>query len=49
VRLGDISLRGERSVLQISANAMLRLRWNPFYAYLEERTLAFLGPAESGH
>ena len=48
VRLGDISLRGERSVLQISANAMLRQRWNPFYAYMEERTLAFLGLAEAG-
>lgn len=42
VELGNIALRGERDVLQISPAAMLRLRWNPFYPYLEERTLDFL-------
>ncbi len=43
IRLGDIALRGERGVLQIPASEMLRLRWNPFYAYVEARILAFLG------
>lgn len=43
LRLGDLALRGERGVLQIPASDMLRLRWNPFYAYVETRTLAFLG------
>lgn len=43
IHLGDIALRGERSVLQIPAAEMLRLRWNPFFPYLEERVLAFVG------
>ena len=29
-------------VLRVSPGNMLRLRWNPFYSYLEERALAFL-------
>jgi alpha-beta hydrolase superfamily lysophospholipase len=45
VHLGDIALLGERGVLQISANTMLRQRWNPFYAYQERRVLEFLGLA----
>jgi hypothetical protein len=43
VRLGAMALRGERGVLEIPASDMLRLRWNPFYSYLERRVLAFLG------
>jgi len=43
VHLGDIQLRGERGVLQIPAADMLRLRWNPFYSYLERKVLAFMG------
>jgi hypothetical protein len=43
IRLGQIALRGERGVLQIPASDMLRLRWNPFYPYLESRVLAFVG------
>jgi alpha-beta hydrolase superfamily lysophospholipase len=42
VSLGNINLRGERGVLQISDSAMLRQRWNPFYPYLERRMLDFL-------
>jgi pimeloyl-ACP methyl ester carboxylesterase len=42
IQLGDIALRGERNVFQISAADMLRLRWNPFYPYLEERLLEFV-------
>jgi hypothetical protein len=48
VRLGNVAMRGERGVLQVSAAAMLRLRWNPFYSYQERRVLEFLalgGPA----
>ena len=41
IRLG-IALRGERGVLQVPASDMLRLRWNPFYAYVEKRVLAWL-------
>ena len=43
IQLGDLALRGERGVLQISAAEMLRLRWNPFYPYVEGRVLEFLG------
>ncbi|RPH94686.1 MAG: alpha/beta fold hydrolase [Lysobacterales bacterium] len=46
VHLGDIAWRGERGVLQVSAAAMLRLRWNPFYSYQERRVLEFLSLAE---
>ena len=41
IHLGDIALRGERGVLQIPASEMLRLRWNPFYPYLEDKVLGF--------
>jgi hypothetical protein len=41
--LGDIAMRGENGVLQLTPAAMLRLRWNPFYDYLERQTLHFLG------
>ncbi len=42
IHLGDIALRGERGVLQIPPSDMLRLRWNPFYSFLESRALEFL-------
>jgi len=43
IKLGNLALRGERKVLQVSAADMLRLRHNPFYAYQEQRMLAFIG------
>lgn len=43
IHLGNIAMHGERGTLAISEAALLRLRWNPFYAYLESRSLAFLG------
>lgn len=43
LHLGTIQLKGERGVLQISDSAMLRQRWNPFFPYLQERLLTFLG------
>jgi len=43
VHLGNVALRGESRVLTIPAAAMLRLRWNPFYAYLEDRIFDFVG------
>ena len=42
IQLGNVDLRGERGVLQISATDMIRLRWNPFYPYMERRLLEFL-------
>ena len=41
VHLGDIALRGERGVLQIPPSEMLRLRWNPFYPFLEQKVMEF--------
>ncbi|MFW2404905.1 MAG: alpha/beta hydrolase, partial [Gammaproteobacteria bacterium] len=40
--LGDLSIRGERNLLLLPAAAQLRQRWNPFYDYLERRTLEFM-------
>ncbi len=40
--LGEIAMRGESGLLQVPPSAMLRLRWNPFYSYLERRTMEFL-------
>jgi len=45
IQLGDLALRGERGVLLVPAAEMLRLRWNPFYPYIEGRVLEFLGLA----
>lgn len=42
IRLGDVAYRGELGVLQVSGASMLRLRWNPFYTYLENRVLEFV-------
>jgi len=35
-------MRGERGVFLIPATDMLRQRWNPFYPYVEQRTLQHL-------
>jgi hypothetical protein len=43
IQIGNLALRGERGVLRISAADMLRLRWNPFHAYMERRLLEFMG------
>jgi hypothetical protein len=51
IRLGSLAPRGEKGVLQLPAADMLRQRWNPFYTYIEQRTLEFMGletPAEPG-
>jgi alpha-beta hydrolase superfamily lysophospholipase len=42
IHLGNMALRGEHGVLQVSAADMLRLRWNPFFDYLQSRTLKFM-------
>jgi len=43
ISLGNFAPRGERNVLQIPATDMLRQRWNPFYVYLENRIVEFVG------
>jgi hypothetical protein len=42
ITLGSITIRGERNLLQIPDNYFLRLRYNPFFAYLSERVRVFL-------
>jgi len=43
IDLGDVALRGEKSMLHVPAADLLRLRYNPFYTYLEYRMLVFMG------
>lgn len=43
--LGQMAIQGERGLLILPSDWLLRLRHNPFYAYLEERVLAWLAEA----
>jgi hypothetical protein len=43
IDLGTIALRGEKGVLKVPAADQLRLRYNPFYRYIEQRVLVFTG------
>jgi alpha-beta hydrolase superfamily lysophospholipase len=42
IQLGSLDFRGERGVLRVSGTDLLRLRWNPFYDYVQSRTLQFM-------
>jgi hypothetical protein len=42
VQIGNLVARGEHGVLQISPAQMLRVHWNPFHSYLEQRMLEFM-------
>ena len=41
--LGQLEIRGERGLMKISSDWLLRLRYNPFYAMLEQRVLEWVG------
>ncbi len=43
--LGQMAIRGERGLLKISSEWLLRLRYNPFYDFLESRTLEWVEDA----
>ena len=43
--LGELAFRGERGLLVFPPDWLLRLRYNPFYAYLESRTIDWLDSA----
>ena len=43
IPLGNLALRGERNVLEISPSELLRLRWNPFYEFMKKRIFNFVG------
>jgi alpha-beta hydrolase superfamily lysophospholipase len=42
VFLGDMAIKGERGLLKIPESWLLRLRYNPFYPYLQTRVLQWL-------
>jgi hypothetical protein len=42
ISIGRLVLHGEKGVLRVPAADMLRIRWNPFYPYLEGRLLEFV-------
>jgi pimeloyl-ACP methyl ester carboxylesterase len=46
--LGQMDLRGERGLLRIPSDWLMRLRNNPFYDYLEQRSLKWIDPAGPG-
>jgi hypothetical protein len=46
VYLGRIELLGEQGLLAMPANVMLRLRYNPFFSYQENRIESFLALSE---
>jgi alpha-beta hydrolase superfamily lysophospholipase len=45
IYLGRLGLQGEDGLLAIPATSLLRIRFNPFFPYLERRILSFLAPA----
>jgi alpha-beta hydrolase superfamily lysophospholipase len=45
--LGQMSIQGERGLMKISSDWLLRLRHNPFYDYLERRVLEWVDGAGS--
>lgn len=42
IYLGDLALRGERGLLKVPPDWLLRMRYNPFYDYLEQRVVDWL-------
>jgi len=43
--LGQMAIQGERGLLQFPSDWLMRLRYNPFYAFLEARALAWIDGA----
>ena len=41
--IGSISPRGEQGLLTVPSSQLMRLRYNPFFDYVEKRTEAFCG------
>ena len=46
LHLGQIDLKGERNLLKFPADWLLRLRHNPFYHYLENRSLEWMAESQ---
>jgi len=47
--LGQMAIQGERGMLRLSSDWLLRLRHNPFYPYLESRSIAWIESASRSH
>ncbi len=45
--LGQMAIQGERGLLQLSPDWMLRLRYNPFYDFLEQATIDWIDQTSS--
>ena len=43
--LGQMAIQGERGLLKIPSDFLMRLRFNPFYIFLETRVLEWLDAA----
>ncbi len=48
LQLGNFAVRGEKGMLRVPASAMLRIHWNPFYPYLEQRVLNHIFDNDAG-
>jgi hypothetical protein len=47
--IGDLAITGERGLLRIPGDWLLRMRYNPFYAYLQQRVFDWVeAPGVSG-
>jgi hypothetical protein len=46
--LGEMAMRGERGLLSLPSEWLLRLRYNPFYEVLERRVLEWFDAANGG-
>jgi alpha-beta hydrolase superfamily lysophospholipase len=46
--LGQMAIQGERGLLRLPSDWLLRIRHNPFYGYLEMRTLEWIGSGGAG-
>ncbi len=49
IYLGRLELLGERNILLMSSDAIVRLRYNPFFPYMERRLLDFVEQLETGY
>ena len=42
IYLGNLAFKGEQGLLKLPPQWLLRMRYNPFYSYLQERTLQWI-------
>ncbi len=47
--LGEMALRGERGLLELPTDWLLRMRYNPFYELIEQRVLDWFEPMKEHH